>query len=113
MNRSDALYILHQLQPLPVEEQLTALRWLMSPTSEPLPPSLSQHGNIAIRRVLRQVDGCSNDPWKLGDDTFDEVLEALETDMVGECDCCGQYSALRNGEASGVEASMCKWGCKP
>ncbi len=110
MNRSDAQVIVDALRGFSLERKLvviTALRW--NDNKQPW-PLMTKEESSAFFTIH---DKTTTDPWMNGDDTFDEVVEALETDMVGECDCCGQYSALRNGEAAGSEASMCKWGCKP
>lgn len=110
MNRSDARIIINALRPLNVERQLVLLDYFQSKHYDGL-LILSEEEAAAVEFITS--DATTTQPWRHDDDTFDEVREAIETDMIGICDCCGAFSALRNGEAAGSEASMCKWGCGP
>lgn len=111
MNKSDARVILNELQQFSADRQLIVIEALKYDDLSGCNvfPVLTQAEHKAFTDIH---DKTSTDPWRGNDDTFDEVIEAIETDMVGVCDCCGKYSALRNGEAAGSEVSACRWGCE-
>lgn len=109
VNPEDARQIVKALKPLEIDKQIEIVAWLTEGLGKPYTGVMWPLVDKAISQLFRNT---SMSPWEEGDETLEEVLEALETGNVGTCDNCDRYNVIRHGAAAEAEGVECKWGCR-